>query len=85
MQWCQILLMNELCQIIDVFAMAIGATVDPFGIPVTPKVRCDNVIIIPEFLGDPIPVVAVIAVSMHQSKWWRILITPVEVMEAQSL
>jgi len=49
------------------------------------KIGRDNVIVIPELLGYPVPVSAVISASMDQDHWRGVWVAPVNVVKPESL
>jgi hypothetical protein len=50
-----------------------------------PEIRCNDVVFIPESLGDPIPVMAVILISMDQQHWRSASISPIQVVQSHAL
>src|SRR5262249_16444524 len=81
----ELLLMDELGEIVDVARHVVIAVGRPLAVAVTAQVGRDDVPLVPQPRGDPIPVAAMIAPAVEQDQRRRPRIAPVDVMQAQTL
>lgn len=77
--------MDQLSEIIQVARMAIASAHYMGGITMTSEVGRDDMKSVPKSLRDPVPIVTVVSVAMHKQQWRRVRVSPVQVMETESL
>ena len=77
--------MNELGQVVDIGLHVVVAFRRPFAVTVASEIRCDNMPILSQFLGDPVPASAMVTPAMHEKQRWRALIAPICVMQLEAL
>ena len=51
----------------------------------TAEVGRDDVKSISKSLRNPVPIMTVVSVAMHKQQWRRVRVSPVQVMETESL
>ena len=81
----QLLLMNQLRQVVDIAAHGVVAVGRPLAVAMAAQVRRDDVPVIAEAFGHPVPVPAVIPPPVHQQQRRRVRIAPVDVMQPEAL
>ena len=77
--------MDELREIIQVTRVAIASAYYVGGITVTAEIGRNDVKSISKSLCNPVPIMTVVSVAMHKQQWRRVRVSPVQVMETESL
>ena len=81
----ELLLMDQLRQVVDVVDHAVVRAGDPLRVAVAAQVGREDVPVVAQPLGDPVPVAAVVAAAVHEHERRRALVAPVDVVQAQAL
>ena len=81
----QLLLVDQLREVIDAGAHRIVAISRPAAVAVTAQVRRDDVPVMAQFLGHPVPAAAMVPPAMQQDQGRRIGIAPIDIMKAHAL
>ena len=81
----KLLLMDQLREVVHVLAHAIARTRRPLRVAVAAQIDGDDVVVGPQALRDPVPVVCVVAVAVDEQQRRRFGVAPVEVVQAQAL
>lgn len=82
---CKPLLMDQLSKIIQVARMAITAAHYMGGITMTSEVGRNDVKSISKSLRNPVPIMTVVSIATHKQQWWRVRVSPVQIMEPEPL
>ena len=78
-------LVEELRDVVHVVRQHVGAALDPLGVPVAPEVGGDDVVVLAERLGHPVPAPAMVPPAVHEEEGRRVRVAPVHVVEAKAL
>ena len=77
-------LMDQLGEIVDVGGDLIVAS-RPLAVAVTAQIGGDDMLVVLQAGSDPVPIAAMIASAMQQQQRGRIGISPIDVMQSQTL
>ena len=72
--------MDQLGEIINISRDCVIAVGRPLAVAVTAQIRRQNMPVMPQCIGDPIPVAAVVAPAMDEEKRRRLRIPPINIM-----
>lgn len=81
----QFLLMDELGEVVDVAGHGVAAVGRPLAVPVAAQIGRDDVPVMAQRLGDPIPVPAMVPAAMKEEQRRRAGVAPIHVVQAQPL
>ena len=81
----ELLLVHELGDVVDVVDQGVAGPDHPLGVTVAPKIRRDDVVFAAQRLRDPVPVAAVVAPSVNEQQWGRVLVSPGDVVKPEAL
>ena len=77
--------MDQLREIVDITSNCIIAVRRPLAVAMAAQIRRQNMPVVPECVGDPVPVATVVTPAVDEKKWRPAGITPIDVVQPQSL